>query len=188
MTRPAPSASARYALATPLGKLLLCLRDGEPVAIDWADNRERLQAHAGAERPARAEDDATAAAMLERLQRYFAGALDALDGLPLPPGGSAFQRAVWTATAAIPAGEVRSYATLAEALGRAGSARAVATALAANPCLLWVPCHRVVGSDGRLAGYAAGVERKRWLLEHEGRLPRLTTGASAFGSRVRAPG
>ncbi|MCG6118146.1 MAG: methylated-DNA--[protein]-cysteine S-methyltransferase [Aquimonas sp.] len=188
MNPPAPPASARYALPTPLGKLWLCLREGQPVAIDWADNRERLQRNAGPAGPAGAVEDAAASALLERLRRYFEGALDALQGLPLPPGGSAFQRAVWTATAAIPAGEVRSYAGLAESLGRPGSARAVATALAANPCLLWVPCHRVVGSDGRLAGYAAGVERKRWLLEHEGHLARLGSGASALGSRVQAPG
>ena len=82
-------------------------------------------------------------------------------------GGVDFQQQVWQALRAIPFGETRSYQQVAEAIGKPKAVRAVASACAANRLAILVPCHRVVGADGTLTGYAGGVERKAWLLEHE---------------------
>lgn len=114
----------------------------------------------------------------DRLGRYFAGELDALDGLDVAPPGSRLQRAVWAAVRQVPAGQVVSYGELARRLGYAGHgmARSVGTANATNPVALVVPCHRVIGKDGSLRGYAWGLARKRWLLDHE----RARIGAAAM--------
>ncbi len=105
-----------------------------------------------------------------RLEAYFAGEPDALerDPLPLELPGTDFQRAVWAALRSIPRGRTRSYGEVAADLGRPGAARAVARANGQNRVAVLVPCHRVVGADGRLTGYAGGLWRKRWLLELEG--------------------
>ncbi len=98
------------------------------------------------------------------LAAYFAGR--ALPLPPLAPKGTDFQRRVWQALLEIPAGERRSYAALAAHIGCA-SARAVGAAVGRNPISILIPCHRVVGADGSLTGYAGGLERKKWLLQHE---------------------
>jgi methylated-DNA-[protein]-cysteine S-methyltransferase len=105
-----------------------------------------------------------------QLADYFAGNLRDFD-LPIAFHGTEFQRDVWEALRAIPCGETITYAELAVRVGRAGSARAVGAAVGRNPVSIIVPCHRVVGSSGRLTGYAGGLDRKRWLLEHEGAIP-----------------
>ncbi len=104
---------------------------------------------------------------------YFAGELRALEGLRTGSFGSAFERAVWAELRRIPAGETRSYGDIARALGGAASgpgpnARAVGTANGRNPLAIVVPCHRVIGADGSLTGYAGGLAAKAWLLQHEG--------------------
>jgi methylated-DNA-[protein]-cysteine S-methyltransferase len=88
--------------------------------------------------------------------------------LPLAPHGTVFQRAVWSELRAIPVGETRSYARIAVAVGRPAAVRAVGQAVGRNPLSIVVPCHRVIGSDGSLTGYAGGLDRKRWLLAREG--------------------
>lgn len=103
------------------------------------------------------------------LQAYFAGEHAALDRLPTATSGTAFQRAVWQALRAIPAGTTLSYGALAARLGRPSASRAVGLANGSNPIAIVVPCHRVIGADGSLTGYAGGTERKRWLLAHEAR-------------------
>lgn len=126
--------------------------------------------------PVRAgEDEGEASADLlracrEQLAAYFGGALRRFD-LPLDPVGTPFQRRAWQALRDIPFGETRSYAAQAAAIGRPSAARAVGAANARNPLAIVVPCHRVVGAGGRLVGYAAGLERKRALLELEGAQP-----------------
>lgn len=105
------------------------------------------------------------------LEAWFAGDLGALDAFSLAPAGTPYQQRVWKAVQAIPAGETRSYGALAHDLGSV--ARAVGSANASNPLALFVPCHRVVGGDGALTGYAWGVDRKRWLLDHEAGRPSL---------------
>ena len=105
-----------------------------------------------------------------QLDEYFAGDRQEFD-LPLAPAGTPFQRQVWEALASIPYGEVTSYAALADRLGRPGSARAVGAANGANPLAIVVPCHRVVGADGTLTGYAGGLDAKRTLLTLEASPP-----------------
>ena len=110
-------------------------------------------------------DDALPAAAAQ-LTEYFEGRRRTFD-LPLAPVGTAFQHSVWELIAAIPFGETRTYGELATALGHPSASRAVGTATGRNPISIVVPCHRVVGSTGRLTGYAGGVERKAFLLGHE---------------------
>ena len=106
----------------------------------------------------------------ERLSSYFGGDLQALDDIPTSPAGTAFQLRVWQALRTIPAGATISYLELAARVGRPTASRAVGAANGRNPIALVAPCHRVIGSNGGLTGYAGGLERKRWLLRHEGRL------------------
>lgn len=110
--------------------------------------------------------------MASRLERYFAGEFEALGGVALDPGGTAFQRRVWTALGRIARGTTLAYGALARDLGLPDAVRAVGAANGANPIAILVPCHRVVASDGGLTGYGGGLARKKWLLEHEGALPR----------------
>lgn len=105
----------------------------------------------------------------QQLAAYFAGERAVFD-LPLAPAGTAFQLRVWQALRDIPAGETRSYGEIAAGIGRPSASRAVGAANGANPIGIIVPCHRVVGADGTLTGYAGGLDRKRWLLAHEARL------------------
>ena len=102
------------------------------------------------------------------VEAYFAGDVRALDSLEVKTAGTVFQRAVWAALRAIPAGETRSYAQLAAAVGAPRAVRAAGLANGQNPVAVIVPCHRVIGANGTLTGYAGGLERKRWLLAHEG--------------------
>lgn len=110
--------------------------------------------------------------IVELIQAYGAGNADALSSYPvgLPPC-SAFQRDAWLALREIPAGETRSYGWLAKHIGRPGHARAIGAAVGANPIPLWLPCHRVVASDGSLHGFGGGLAMKQALLELEGALP-----------------
>ena len=105
-------------------------------------------------------------AVREQLDAYFAGELEDFD-LPLEPHGTPFQLRVWDELARIPYGETISYLELALRLGDRKLVRAVGTANGRNPLSIIVPCHRVIGADGTLVGYGGGLERKRWLLEHE---------------------
>ena len=117
------------------------------------------------ERP-RATDDGPFAAVHEQLDAYFAGELDSFD-LPLTLHGTPFQMRVWDELARIPFGETISYSELARRLGDPKLVRAVGTANGRNPISIVIPCHRVIGADGSLVGYGGGLDRKRWLLEHE---------------------
>jgi methylated-DNA-[protein]-cysteine S-methyltransferase len=119
--------------------------------------------------PAGARAPAGAGPVAARVRAYFDGDPAALDGVPLDVAGTPFQRAVWAALRAIPPRRVACYGELARALGRPGAARAVGLACARNRLALFIPCHRAVGSDGTLTGYAFGLERKAWLLAHEAR-------------------
>ncbi|MGK0362808.1 MAG: methylated-DNA-[protein]-cysteine S-methyltransferase [Bradymonadia bacterium] len=148
-------AAPRGAVYTPVGWLV----------VDA--NAEGLTAASfEAERPADANDDPHGA--ITALSAWLAGAHGALDGVAIAPIGSDFQRIVWRLLRTIPAGQARTYGELAVALGRPTATRAVARANATNPVAVIVPCHRVIGSDGAMRGYAGGLHRKRWLLAHEG--------------------
>ncbi|NER80544.1 MAG: methylated-DNA--[protein]-cysteine S-methyltransferase [Leptolyngbya sp. SIO1D8] len=102
----------------------------------------------------------------EQLAEYFAHQRQLFD-LPLEPQGTDFQKQVWQRLAQIPFGETISYGTLAQRLGKPTASRAVGAANGRNPIAIIVPCHRVIAGDGKLTGYAGGVDRKHWLLQHE---------------------
>lgn len=104
-----------------------------------------------------------------QLTEYFDGRRVNFD-LDLDPHGTLFQKQVWEEMQKIPYGETASYAEIAKRVGRPEAWRAVANACSANPILIIIPCHRVVGSHGKLGGYTAGIDRKLWLLEHEAKI------------------
>jgi len=106
-----------------------------------------------------------------QLLEYFAGTRKRFE-LPLRLKGTPFQLKVWEAVASIPYGETLSYQTIADRIGGNNAARAVGSANGANPLLIVAPCHRVIATDGTLTGYAGGLERKQWLLRHEGAIAR----------------
>ena len=103
------------------------------------------------------------------LTRYFEGAAADAEDIPLDMRGAEFEKRVWTALRTIRPGQTTSYGVIAKALGDAGASRAVGAANGANPVAIIVPCHRVIGSSGSLTGYGGGLQRKRWLLDHERR-------------------
>ena len=155
---------------SPLGLLTLTASDTALTGVHFPHSPRVPPLHV-VERGPRAED--LSSAVLDRarqqLDEYFAGARTAFD-LPLDPTGSAFERRVWDALRAIPYGTTVSYGELARRLGDVRTTRAVGAANGKNPIPIIVPCHRVVGSRGELTGYGGGLDRKRWLLEHEGTL------------------
>jgi methylated-DNA-[protein]-cysteine S-methyltransferase len=116
-----------------------------------------------------------------QLAEYFAGKRREFD-LPLGPRGSGFQERVWRALVAIPFGETRSYGELARAIGRPAASRAVGSANSKNPISIIVPCHRVIGANGTLTGYAGGMAAKRWLLDHESRYALRPRAQSSFAT------
>jgi methylated-DNA-[protein]-cysteine S-methyltransferase len=158
-------------LPTPVGELLLVAdTDGRLCAAEWTDHEDRLQRSLRLQCGARGYALAPAAnpaGLTAALAAYFRGELGAIDTLPVSAGGSEFQRLVWRALRQIPCGRTTSYGALAQRIGRPTAVRAVGLANGANPVSVVVPCHRVIGSDGSLTGYGGGIERKRWLLEHE---------------------
>ena len=162
-------------LTSPLGDVTAVWHDDRLCSLAFSENwhsvQRALQRRFGSvERVASPH----AAALRRSLNAYFDGVLDALDGLAVDPGGTPFQQAVWSALRRVPPGETTTYASLARAIGAPTAVRAVGAANGANPIWLVIPCHRAIGSDGRLVGYAGGLERKRWLLDHERRLHRAS--------------
>ena len=164
-------------LATPIGELLIVADHDEKLrVIDWTDHEDRmrllLRRHYGEGgfilKPARDPGGLTSA-----MRAYFKGDLDVLDRLPVATAGTPFQRDVWRALRKIKCGTTISYAELARRIGRPSAVRAVGLANGQNPISVVVPCHRVIGSNGSLTGYGGGLDRKKWLLAHEGVGPRL---------------
>lgn len=152
-------------LPSPVGDLTLVADDTALVAILWPDDKpERVRLEATADRP----DHPVLAAAATQLAEYFAGTRTVFD-LPLAPRGTAFQRDVWRALDAIPYGETRSYADIAQAIGRPTATRAVGAANGRNPISIVTPCHRVIGRSGALTGFAGGLAAKQHLLAHEQR-------------------
>lgn len=161
--------------ATPIGTMLLLTDEkGLLRALDWEDYTARLHHLLRRQhiRPVTLVDGVNPPSVAAPLDAYFAGQTDAITGIALESGGTAFQREVWAALRGIPCGRTTNYRALAASIGRPKAIRAVGQANGANPIGIVVPCHRVIGADGTLAGYAGGLHRKRWLLAHEaGRCP-----------------
>jgi methylated-DNA-[protein]-cysteine S-methyltransferase len=158
---------------TPIGKLLLVADGaGKLRALDWAEYEERmlrlLRLHyrkngftlVPAHNPHGLRDT---------MERYFAGDVGAIDDIAVETAGTPFQRSVWKALRTIPCGSAISYGKLAQQIDRPKAVRAVGLANGSNPIGIVVPCHRVIGANGSLTGYGGGLDRKRWLLDHEKR-------------------
>ncbi len=170
-------------MPTPIGTMLIVTdAQGRLRALDWNDHDDRMdrlmQRQYGRGR-VRLRDGRMPAPIAEALEAYFAGRLDLIDAIEVETGGTVFQKQAWTALRQIPAGRTASYGEQAAKIGRPAAVRAVGLANGANPVGLVVPCHRVIGADGSLTGYGGGLERKRWLLTHEG---------AAFVDEAKQPG
>ena len=155
-------------LKTRLGRIVLAATKEGLCALDFAESDAPVR-----KRLARVHPDATFGpgphghAAASRVKAYFAGDLNALSSLKVAPDGTEFQKEVWSALRKIPVGATVSYGKIAGAIGKPSAVRAVGAANGRNPIALVVPCHRVIAADGTLCGYAGGLWRKQWLLEHE---------------------
>ena len=154
---------------SPIGSVLMARRREAVVAVKFEDSRDRLERWLSRRFPVEEVVEArTESATGAALRRYFGGDVCALDEINVDPGGTPFQAAVWEALRRVPSGATVSYRDLAGMAGVANAVRAVGTAMGTNPIGIVIPCHRVIHSDGSISNYGGGVERKRWLLEHEG--------------------
>jgi methylated-DNA-[protein]-cysteine S-methyltransferase len=171
---------------SPVSTLLLAADgEGNLRALDFVDHETRLhrllRLHYG---NYTLEEGEVPRSIKERLTAYFGGEIDALDDISVATGGTRFQCDVWNALRAIPPGTTTTYGELAVQVGRGGASRAVGAANGSNPVSIVVPCHRVIGANGTLTGYASGLPRKRWLLDHELRFASEPNGVSR---RVASP-
>ena len=155
--------TAQATTQSPLGPILLARTERGLAGAWFAGQKHHPGTLAAPERP----DDPLLAGAADQLRAYFAGGAAAFD-LPLDLQGTPFQRTVWQALLAIGPGRTSSYGAIATSIGSASAVRAVGGAVGRNPVSVIVPCHRVIGRDGALTGYAGGVERKRALLALEG--------------------
>ena len=145
---------------SPIGPLTLAANGTRDCLLQFGNDEQAVSAFLRRWYPdeARGTETITAAAA-ERLSNYFAGETTALDGIDVELKGTHFQRRVW---------EAASYAEIARRIGAPSAVRAVGAANGANPIAIVVPCHRIIGSGGSLIGYGGGLDRKQWLLRHEG--------------------
>jgi methylated-DNA-[protein]-cysteine S-methyltransferase len=155
--------------ASPIGELVITASDSGLTGVRFPG---KGQVAAAPPDDGRGPASAILARACEQLAQYFAGSRTTFD-IPLDPPGTPFQRRVWEALRAIPYGTTLSYSDLARRLGDLRATRAVGAANSRNPIPIIVPCHRVVGANGALTGFGGGLDRKRWLLEHEGALMML---------------
>lgn len=157
-------------ISTPVGTALVATDEtGVLRAFNWMGFEARMNAWIERRYPStRLEAGRGPANVRAGFEAYFAGDRRALEAVPWRAAGTDFQLKVWAALCMIPAGETLSYQGLAQCIGRPTAMRAVGMANGSNPISLVVPCHRVIGANGSLTGYGGGLERKRWLLAHEG--------------------
>jgi methylated-DNA-[protein]-cysteine S-methyltransferase len=169
---PAPAEEVSYDIMdSPIGRLLLTGSARALTGLYMLDGgKHAVTVPAGEHREGGFPE------VTRQLRQYFGGERTEFD-LPLAPRGSEFQIAVWTQLTLIPFGETASYGQVALALGKSlVASRAVGLANGRNPISIIVPCHRVIGADGSMTGYGGGVDRKEWLLRHEGVLDAATAG------------
>ena len=145
----------KRSMSTPLGPLVLEVEDGYLTQAQFSE-----------EDPGESDDDPVLVQAEAQLRQYFKGELEEFD-LPLRPHGTDFDQKVWTELKEVPYGRTSTYGFLANKLENPGAIRAVGRANGRNPLAIIVPCHRIIGSDGKLTGYAGGLRRKHWLLQHE---------------------
>jgi methylated-DNA-[protein]-cysteine S-methyltransferase len=155
-------------IASPIGPLTAGERAGRVCLLHFGADGPSIDATMERWYPGEPRLRRAVPAVRTVLTRYFSGEAGAIDTVAVELHGTAFQKRVWQALRRIPTGSTLSYAELARRVGEPAAVRAVGAANGANPVALIVPCHRVIGSDGSLTGYGGGLERKRWLLVHEG--------------------
>jgi len=157
-------------IASPIGEIMLVWDAAGLRTLDFSDFEPRmrllLRRYVGPGDPVPADPDPV---IVGAIAAYFDGDLHALDGIAVATGGTLFQRSVWAALRAIPPGTATTYGAIAAQVGRPAAVRAVGQANGANPVAIAIPCHRVIGANATLTGYGGGLERKRWLLDHERR-------------------
>jgi methylated-DNA-[protein]-cysteine S-methyltransferase len=159
-------------IATPIGELIIIAdRDGNLRTVDWTDHDARMKqlldryyGKGSYTLTPKRDPGGFSSAM----RRYFKGDIGVLPDLPVATTGTPFQNSVWLALRKIEGGTTISYAELARRIDKPRAVRAAGLANGQNPISIVVPCHRVIGSNGSLTGYGGGLERKQWLLEHEG--------------------
>ena len=154
-----------------IGPLVIVTDAHALCALDFGDGEERMKELL----TRRFEElvlrhEANPLGVSDKVRAYLDGDLRALDDIAVDAGGTEFQRTVWSALRRIPAGSTRTYGQLAASIGRPTASRAVGLANGSNPVAIVIPCHRVIGGNAALTGYAGGLPRKRWLLRHEGAL------------------
>lgn len=155
--------------ASPIGELMLLAEHGSLRAVLWPDDDpKRAGITSGVDGAASKANERVLDRTEQQLDEYFAGTRRRFD-LPIDGGGTEFQRAAWAGLQEIPYGETRTYGQQASAIGRPSAVRAIGAANGRNPLSIVVPCHRVIGADGSLTGFAGGVDVKRQLLDHEAR-------------------
>lgn len=165
-------------IESPLGDMMIVTDEQEALrALEWTDLNDRMtrllnRQYVGVDIVLRQHNAPTHIRVA--LSSYFDGHINALDNLLTVSGGTMFQRSVWQALRTIPVGQTRSYRDIAIAIGNPKGVRAIGLANGANPIGIVVPCHRVIGTNGTMTGYGGGLNRKEWLLKHEG----------AIGSRL----
>lgn len=157
---------AQSYLMTPQGMLEISCSNDTVLSVYFVDSH--IDHNNGQRQSSPYKENAISQEAKRQLQAYIDGTLSQFD-LPLGAKGTAFQRSVWQALCDIPYGETRSYGDIATAIGNPKAVRAVGTANSKNPISIIVPCHRVIGSNGKLTGYAGGLNRKEWLLRLEDR-------------------
>jgi methylated-DNA-[protein]-cysteine S-methyltransferase len=153
---------------SPLGQVILVARESELVFVDFEGNEKRMRRLLEARFGAYQLEKASLLDFKSKLEAYFAGDCDAVNDLKVSTGGTEFQARVWQALREIPSGQTMTYGALAAKLDKPGASRAVGMINGLNPISIVLPCHRVIGANGTLTGYAGGLDRKKWLLEHEG--------------------
>ncbi|MGH9673615.1 MAG: methylated-DNA--[protein]-cysteine S-methyltransferase [Bryobacteraceae bacterium] len=154
---------------SPIGAVFLVARGNTLCSVDFVDYEERMEKLlARRYGDCALKHEANPGGLTARLRAYFEGDLAAIEDIGVEFSGTPFQETVWRALRDIPAGRTETYGRIAARIGRPAASRAVGHANSQNPIAIVVPCHRVIGADASLTGYAGGMHRKRWLLEHEG--------------------
>lgn len=155
-------------LRSPVSPIRFAVRDGRLCALSFGDVWDRIEARLLRRfGPELLQEVGGSGEVVERVGAYLDGEIEALREIPVDTGGTDFQQKVWSELRNIPAGTTWSYREVAGIIENPRAIRAVGSATGANPICIVIPCHRLIRSDGDLGGYAGGVERKRWLLEHE---------------------
>ncbi len=165
-------------MKSPNGTILLARSDAGLTHINFQEGKHKVQPGVSWRR-----EDGPLLEAIDQLRAYFDGTRQAFD-LPLAPDGTSFQQKVWRALQKIPCGETITYGELAARIGRPTASRAVGAANGQNPLPIVIPCHRVIGADGKLTGYAGGLKIKKALLDHEQRVSGVAPAQLSLAERL----